>query len=194
MNFFRVAGFGVIFFALSGCGGLKHLQQIDQASNGYVMYRSGQPDEGDVEEICELGVSKIYALNGEAGKYEAKLKEKCPSVEVVYNTLQDPGTAIPREFLDSFDQAVEEARTTGKGILFHCSCGCHRTGRLAAYYRMKYQGWSSDAAIEEMNEVGDDMDQHPTLPTQVKALEDYILQRACSGPSQFCYSSVSVSL
>jgi len=184
----RTLGFGVLFLSLTGCGGLKRLNQLDSSPNGYSMYRRGQPDEGDVEEICELGVTKIYALNGEGGKYAAKLKEKCPSAEIVYDTLQDPGTSVSSEFLDAFDRSVEEARAAGKGILFHCSCGCHRTGRLAAYYRMKYQGWNSEAAIEEMNDIGDDMDQHPSLPTQVRGLEDYILQRACSGPAQFCIS------
>lgn len=182
---------GLVFFglALSGCGGLKRLQQIEASPNGYAMYRSGQPDGGDVEQICELGITKIYALNGEGGKYAAKLKEKCPSAEIVYDTNQDPGSVIPREFLDNFDRSVEEARAAGKAILFHCSCGCHRTGRLAAYYRMKYQGWTSQAAISEMNDVGDDMEHHPTLPSQVRALEDFLLKRSCAQPAQFCFAS-----
>jgi hypothetical protein len=186
-KFFRLV-VGIFALVLSGCGGLKRLHQIDHTSNGYAMYRSGQPESEDVEQICELGVSKIYALNGEGRKYAAALKEKCPSAEIVYDQVQSPEESVSKEFLQEFDRSVEEARLAGKAILFHCSCGCHRTGRLAAYYRMKYQGWNSADATKEMNEMGDDMDQHPSLPTQVAAMEDLILGRSCSTPSQYCYS------
>lgn len=173
---------------LSGCGGLDRLHQID-SDGAYSIYRSGQPDEDNVEEICELGVKKVFALNGEGRKYAEALRSKCPGAEVVYDLVQVPGISVGREFLEQFDAAVAEARAAGQGILFHCSCGCHRTGRLAAYYRMKYQGWTSDAAIEEMMEIGDDMDQHPYLPAQVKAMEEFIQGKPCTQPAEYCFSS-----
>jgi protein tyrosine/serine phosphatase len=39
-------------------------------------------------------------------------------------------------------------------ILFHCKAGLHRTGCLAAVYRMEYQGWSVREAYEELREHG----------------------------------------
>jgi len=173
---------------LSGCGGLDKFHELDRSGNGYSMNRSGQPKENNVEEICEVGIKKVFALNGEGRKYAEALKAKCPGAEVVYDIVQNPDGMVEKEFLQSFDLQVAEARAEGKGILFHCSCGCHRTGRLAAYYRMKYQGWSAQAAIEEMNDIGEDMDTHPNLPAQILGMEDYIHGRTCSQSPEFCYA------
>jgi protein tyrosine/serine phosphatase len=178
-------GLGLAVF-LSGCGGVDRLTEMDAAPNGYVMYRSAQPNAEDAEEICKRGVRKVFALNGEGRKYAERLKEVCPNAEIVYDYPQSPDDGVPSEFLDLFDRSVEEAKAAGQGILFHCSCGCHRTGRLAAYYRMKYQNWSAAAAIDEMNTLGKDISQHPSLNSQIYALEDAIQGRGCSQPVQFC--------
>ncbi len=39
-------------------------------------------------------------------------------------------------------------------ILFHCKAGLHRTGILAAVYRMEYQGWSHEEAYRELKAHG----------------------------------------
>lgn len=39
-------------------------------------------------------------------------------------------------------------------VLIHCKAGLHRTGVLAAVYRMEYQGWTPSQAIAEMKALG----------------------------------------
>ena len=39
-------------------------------------------------------------------------------------------------------------------VLFHCQAGLHRTGMLAAIYRMEYDGWSVAQAMRELKEHG----------------------------------------
>lgn len=39
-------------------------------------------------------------------------------------------------------------------VLLHCKAGLHRTGVLAAVYRMEYQGWSREQAWWELRENG----------------------------------------
>jgi len=39
-------------------------------------------------------------------------------------------------------------------VLIHCKAGLHRTGVLAAIYRMEYQGWSHDEAYRELRAHG----------------------------------------
>jgi tyrosine-protein phosphatase SIW14 len=39
-------------------------------------------------------------------------------------------------------------------VLIHCRAGLHRTGVLAAIYRMEYQGWSHEAAYSELRAHG----------------------------------------
>lgn len=48
-------------------------------------------------------------------------------------------------------------------VLIHCFAGIHRTGTMCALFRMEYQGWSADRAIDEMQLRGfsqEDMHQH----------------------------------
>src|SRR5262249_52791457 len=39
-------------------------------------------------------------------------------------------------------------------VLLHCKAGLHRTGVLAAVWRIEYQGWSSSAAYRELRAHG----------------------------------------
>jgi protein-tyrosine phosphatase len=39
-------------------------------------------------------------------------------------------------------------------VLIHCKAGLHRTGVLAAVYRMEYQGWSREDAYRELRAHG----------------------------------------
>jgi hypothetical protein len=39
-------------------------------------------------------------------------------------------------------------------VLLHCHAGLHRTGAMVAVYRMEYEGWSPQEAIEEMKANG----------------------------------------
>jgi protein tyrosine phosphatase (PTP) superfamily phosphohydrolase (DUF442 family) len=39
-------------------------------------------------------------------------------------------------------------------MLIHCRAGLHRTGCMAAIYRMEYEGWTPEQAVEEMKTHG----------------------------------------
>jgi tyrosine-protein phosphatase SIW14 len=39
-------------------------------------------------------------------------------------------------------------------VLVHCFAGIHRTGGYVSIYRMHYQGWTAEEAIEEMERMG----------------------------------------
>jgi hypothetical protein len=176
-----------VLAAFSGCGSANRASSLDTSENGFAVYRSGQPEAKDIEEWCKLGVTKVFALNGQAGRYAQAMGEFCGGKATVeYNIEQDPDNAVTKDFLEKFDGSVAGAKASGEKILFHCYCGCHRTGRLAAYYRMKYQQWPAEKAIEEMLGIGKDMDNHPSLPEQVRAMEDYILNRPCSQKAEYC--------
>lgn len=185
---FRGWGLGFLLVFLAGCGGKDEhrLVQLDSSPDGFGMYRSGQPEDPDLEEWCSLGIRKIFALNGEGEAYRAKLQALCPDAEIVYNEAQDPATAVTTAFLQKFDDAVAQAKLDGTKILFHCSCGCHRTGRLAAYYRIKYQNWTVDDALSEMYAIGRSMGGHPYLADQVRSFGDFVSQRPCGQDAKSC--------
>ena len=87
----------------------------------------------------------MVVLAGSAADHEVKHRDQCPDLEVVYN-VEDTLAPLDTQWLQSFDNWVERARAEGRKVAFRCSCGCHRTGRLAAYYQMKYRGLSPKEA------------------------------------------------
>jgi protein tyrosine/serine phosphatase len=53
---------------------------------------------------------------------------------------------------DHVVSALRTVRTAAKeaSVLLHCQHGADRTGLISALYRILYQGWSKDAALDEM--------------------------------------------
>jgi tyrosine-protein phosphatase SIW14 len=39
-------------------------------------------------------------------------------------------------------------------VLIHCKAGLHRTGIMAAIYRMEYNGWTREEALHELRSHG----------------------------------------
>jgi protein-tyrosine phosphatase len=164
----------------------RNLHLIDQLPNGFKLYRSGVPSKGDLREYEELGIQEMAVLSGDADRYELKYPELAPGLTVVYDHKQDDDVPLTVSFLQWFDRWVEDARATGKVIAFRCRCGCHRTGRLAAYYQMKYQNITADDAWVLLDKYGKNMWLHRNLKPQVRALEDYINEQPCSQNPEHC--------
>jgi protein tyrosine/serine phosphatase len=56
------------------------------------------------------------------------------------------------EAIDRFLRMMDDPQTYP--VLIHCRAGLHRTGVLAAVYRMEYQGWGREEAIRELKADG----------------------------------------
>src|SRR5262249_16395845 len=56
---------------------------------------------------------------------------------------------IEREDVVGALQTLRRARQEGS-VLLHCQHGADRTGLITALYRILYQGWGKDAALDEM--------------------------------------------
>jgi len=171
---------------LAGCAANPKPVDEDRAT-GFAIYRSGQLDAKEISELCDLGVREILVMDGGARRKECRLRsEICPDLKVRYNHSQDAYTPVSRDFLAAFDAWVQDSKAKGRKISFRCRHGWHRAGRLSAYYRMRFNAWSPDAAIEEMLEMGRYMDSHPQLPLQVAAMADQLAQRPCSQSPEHC--------
>ena len=165
---------------------MNNLHRVDKWTNGFAIYRSGAPSQTSFSKWCELGVSQVVVLAGDAASYEEKYHLLCPSIQVVYNEQQDVSVPLTASFLRAFDNWVTAAQKAGKVILFRCDCGCHRAGRLAGYYQMKYLGYTYDQAYHDMMLYGEGMQYFPYLADQLKALQDYIHDQPCQEKSQYC--------
>lgn len=165
----------------------NNLHLIDEdRETGFAIYRTSQPSMKHMKQFCNIGIDEMVVLSGTAEEYEYKNQAGCPTLRVVYNEQQSARVAIKKSFLDWFDNWVAEAKRTGKKIAFRCSCGCHRTGRLAAYYQMKYQGLSADDSKAIMKKHGKYMWLFRTLKPQVVAMKDFLNNEPCSQKKKYC--------
>jgi protein-tyrosine phosphatase len=130
-------------------------------------------------------------LSGTAEKHEVRYAKECPTLKVIYNVAQSTGTPVDRAFLEYFDSWVEDAKRNGKKIAFRCQCGCHRTGRLAAYYEIKFMKRTLKQATANLTRHGQWMLFYPHIYKQVRAINDYVRDRPCSTKRKYCVRETS---
>jgi hypothetical protein len=182
----RIGPLALALVVSFGCSDAPRLIDSDAAS-GFALYRSGRLSRSEIGEICGLGVEEILVLDGQAADRECSFRnEICPQLRVRYNRAQDADTPVSGDFLQAFDSWIDEAQAEGRKVAFRCRHGWHRTGRLAAYYRIAQGGTSVEEARLEMQEIGRMMSGHPTLDPQVEAYEDLVAGRPCSTDSENC--------
>jgi hypothetical protein len=102
---------------------------------------------------------------------------------------QEEDHPVSGEFLEAFDAWILEARSNGKKVAIRCRHGWHRTGRLAAYYRIRFEGASPADVGREMHDIGRMMWRHPSLDEQIQAYEDLVAGRPCTTDPAHCPSS-----
>ena len=156
-----------------------NFHSVDYSDQGFTLFRSARPDRDAIRTWCHLGISEVMVLSGDADRVERRYHDECPGLQVTYNHEQDEHVPVSKQFLQEFDTWVQKAKSEQKKVLFRCAAGAHRTGRLGAYYAMKYQNASLEDATALMIRNGKDMDSHQQLPNQVQALQDYIADKPC---------------
>src|SRR6266446_3901083 len=128
-------------------------------------YRSGEMTApGFREAVSDLGIRTIINLQDEypdpalpEGYFFGGSiceSELCRQLGVRYVYI--PPDLIPRRLvpvmrpadIDRFLKLLDVPAVYP--VLIHCRAGLHRTGVMAAVYRMEYCGWSPHQAIEEM--------------------------------------------
>ncbi len=153
------------------------------------LYRSAAPSRETFSKWCsEYGIERVIVMDGTASTRELKFQREgvCEDIQVVYNVNQGL-TPVSDGFLEWFDKEVESAKNDKAGLLFRCKTGSHRTGRLAAYYQMKYQGVSLEDALAVMDHKGKMMEfWNMIFVPQVVAIDDYIQGKPCSQTGASC--------
>jgi len=138
-----------------------------------VLYRSGQLspaafartlDENGIKLVITMRTARTESLPNPDAWEEAACAERgikhvrlVPKVWGENEKGEIPADENVKKFLDLMD------RRENHPVLIHCFAGIHRTGTMCAIFRMEYQGWTVDRAIEEMQLRGfapEDMHQH----------------------------------
>jgi protein tyrosine/serine phosphatase len=133
---------------------LRHLKVVEND----VLYRSGQLSvRGLKQTIHDHGIKTVISLR--PAEVDPDPEEAyCNSQEIKYLRIAPKrwwanGGAIPaEEGVNTFIKVMENPANFP--VLIHCMRGVHRTGAFCAVYRMQFQGWSNEQAIEELRACG----------------------------------------
>lgn len=110
------------------------------------VYRSEQPTRRGFVEIRDRGIRTIVNLRKRHS--DAKLAEGL-GFQLVDVPMRAP--FLRRRHII---EALKAIRDAPKPVLFHCQKGADRAGAVAAMYRIVFQGWSKEEALEEMRRGG----------------------------------------
>ncbi len=106
-----------------------------------VLYRSGQPNGRGMEYLQAMGIKTVLNLRYHFGD---KHEVRNTSLKMIW--LKMKAMEITLEDMENGLIAIRDAQ---KPVLIHCYHGSDRTGCLAACYRMVFQDWPREKAIEE---------------------------------------------
>jgi hypothetical protein len=122
------------------------------------VYRGGQPTmEGWFYLRTELGVTNDVKLNvlSEGGDEDADALGMTVFTAPITLPMQLGLRPIPPDWIDN----ILAANGNRPGTFIHCEHGQDRTGLFVACYRVRWDGWTKDAAQQEMLALGF----HPAL-------------------------------
>ena len=136
--------------------GLPNLHKVSD-----MLYRSAQPTEEGMRELRKMGVRTVISLRSSGLRPllpphlpvdDAALAGKNSGLRFVnvpmrsWNPRYEDAVLVLRELRP--DNAARQP------VLIHCYHGADRTGMMIALYRIVFQNWSREAAIEEMRNGG----------------------------------------
>ncbi len=115
---------------------LKNFYRLDEQ-----VYRSKQPDDEEMVALEAMGVRSILNLR----EYHSDQDDAEGTRLKLYHVPVNAGEIDDRFVVDAL-RAIAAAE---KPILIHCWHGSDRTGVVAAMYRMVFQNWPRQQAIDE---------------------------------------------
>jgi len=118
------------------------------------VYRCGQLTKaGFTDVIHRYGIHTIINLQDEDPDpslgHNLSESEFCRQMGVSYHWLAPQ--LVPQGEPDTIEKFLDICDDKNAyPILLHCRAGLHRTGTMVAFYRIEYEGWTPDEAIQEL--------------------------------------------
>jgi protein tyrosine phosphatase (PTP) superfamily phosphohydrolase (DUF442 family) len=110
------------------------------------VYRSEQPDDKGFAELERFGIKEVVNLRRfHTDKNEAQYRK------ILLHQVKMNAADIEPEQIVKALKIIQESKGP---VLIHCWHGADRTGIVAASYRMVFQDWSKEQAIQELKEGG----------------------------------------
>lgn len=111
-------------------------------------YRSAQLSKSDIPTLKTLGIKNVVGLRAFHSDKEWLKDSGIKAYRVKIYTW-----AISDDNVVAALKAIRTAEQEGP-VLLHCQHGADRTGLISAVYRVLYQGWSKEQALDELQNGG----------------------------------------
>jgi protein tyrosine/serine phosphatase len=145
------------------------------------LYRGAQPKPEGLDELKELGINVIVDLRGERPGLRKTEKEHAESLGMTLVSLPGYGWASPKD--EEVAQFFALLRETPRKIIFiHCWLGGDRDGMLVAAYRIAFDGWTADHALQEMRAFHYKEFWHPNMRTWVRDFPERLAKSPALAP------------
>lgn len=111
-------------------------------------FRGAQPKGDEYNRLAALGIKTVIDLRHDPKDYAKDLAEAA-GMKYINFPLSDrryPASDVPAKFLELIKNQEHWP------VYVHCAGGRHRTGVMAAVFRMTIQGWDVNRAYSEMKD------------------------------------------
>lgn len=110
------------------------------------IYRSEQPDSFDIQTLKQLGIKSILNLRFKHhdSVFIGKSSPELYAVNMKAQRIKDKDVI----------NALKIMEKAPKPILIHCKHGSDRTGVILAMYRIVFQNWTKEQALDELKNGG----------------------------------------
>lgn len=131
------------------------------------LFRGAQPRADGLKALKNLGVTTIVDLRGEDPDKISWERKEAESLGIRFVSIPVSGWDPPSN--DQVAQFLKIFRDNPKEKVFvHCRFGDDRTGVFVATYRMAYDGWPAQQAMNEMYFFGFNGIWHPSMKTFIR--------------------------
>jgi uncharacterized protein (TIGR01244 family) len=151
---------------LASCGTVGQrrtgIDNFDQVSP--TLYRGAQPTEEGFKALAARGIKTVINLRDSDDRREA---QQVRDAGMAYLHLSWDSEKATEEDAEEFLALLEQARGP---IFVHCLVGRDRTGMAVAAYRLRVQGWTLQAALQDLNAHGHFWMLYPEVRTALTKL------------------------
>ena len=113
------------------------------------LYRGAQPKGRDFADLRALGVKTIVNLTSDDADPAERAMAEAAGLTYVHIPMTTHTVPTPTQLTQFLGLVNDPA---GGPVYVHCVGGRHRTGVMAAVYRMTHDGWTGAQAFKEMKQ------------------------------------------
>jgi tyrosine-protein phosphatase SIW14 len=156
------------------------------------LYRGTQPDEKGLKNLRKLGIDMIVDLRGEFPWKVKKESEHAKKLGMHLIRIPGNGWADPKDKQVAQFFALIQEQPRHK-IYVHCWLGGDRAGVFLAAYRIAFDGWTPEQALDEMHQYHFHGFWHRNMSAYVKKFPERLNKSEVLAPYRHAESTHRVS-